>query len=256
MLCDGFEIEDEDNGLLVVRNFNIINGCQTTVSLARSTVDLTDVYVLARIISPPETIVDDIIKFKNSQNPIKMWDIASQHKTQRRLRREFGELLRPYIYLTRRGSRPTGGLAKYRDDEGKLRQIQFEQAGQNASAFRAQPMLAYKDKALIFTKHHDEIFPPGVRVEEVLFQTICGEIAREAVIREIAKGNQEDNKILRKGGAFFVLAAMALIWSFGMEPATLSTSRPSKFKAVECNTDSQGTRSLRSTSIFPQQSKG
>jgi hypothetical protein len=48
MLCDGFEIEDEDNGLLVVRNFNIINGCQTTVSLARSTVDLTDVYVLAR----------------------------------------------------------------------------------------------------------------------------------------------------------------------------------------------------------------
>jgi len=102
-------------------------------------------------------------------------------------------------------------LAKYRDNEGKLRQIQFEQAGQNASAFRAQPVLAYKDKALIFTKHHDEIFPPGVRVEEVLFQTICGEIAREAVIREIAKGNQEDNKILRKGGAFFVLAAMALI---------------------------------------------
>ena len=72
MLCDGFEIEDEDDWLLVVRNFNIINGCQITVSLARSTVDLTDVYALARIISPPETIVDDIIKFNNSQNPIKM----------------------------------------------------------------------------------------------------------------------------------------------------------------------------------------
>jgi AIPR protein len=172
---------------------------------------LDDVYVLTRIISPPEQIVGDIIMYNNSQNPIKMWDIASQHKTQRRLRREFEHLPHPYIYLTRRGSRPTGGLAVYRDDEGKLRQIQFEQAGQNAAAFRGQPVLAYKDKALIFTKHHDDIFPPDVRVEEVLFQTVCGEIAREAVIGEIAKGNHEDNKILKKGGAFFVLAAMGLI---------------------------------------------
>lgn len=140
-----------------------------------------------------------------------MWDIASQHKTQRRLRREFDQLPRPYIYLTRRGSRPTGGLTKYRDTDGKLRQIQFEQAGQNAAAFRGQPVLAYKDKALIFTTHHDDIFPPDVRVEEVLFQTICGEISRETVIREIAKGAEDDNKILKKGGAFFVLAAMALI---------------------------------------------
>jgi hypothetical protein len=168
MLCDGFEIEGES--VLKIRNFNIINGCQTTVSLARSAVGLDEVSVLTRIINPPEDIVDDIIKYNNSQNPIKMWDIASQHKTQRRLRREFEQLPRSYIYLTRRGTRPTGGLAKYRDDEeGKLRQIQFEQAGQNAAAFRGQPVLAYKDKALIFTKHNDEIFPLDVRVEEVLF---------------------------------------------------------------------------------------
>jgi hypothetical protein len=210
MLCDGFEIS-ANKGVVRVKNFNIINGCQTTVSIARTSVNLKGVYVLARIISPPEHIVDDIIRYNNSQNPIKMWDIASQHKTQRRLRRKFERLPGPYIYLTRRGSRPTGGLAKYRDEQGRLRQIQFEQAGQNAAAFRGMPVLAYKDKALIFTKHHDEIFPPDVRVEEVLFQTICGEIAREAVIREIAKGNLEDNKILKKGGAFFVLGATSLI---------------------------------------------
>lgn len=192
-----------------------------TVSLAKAGVELDDVHVLARIIDPPENIVDEIIRYNNSQNPIKMWDIAAQHKTQRRLRREFEHLSRPYIYLTRRGSRPTGGLAKYRDDEGKLRQIQFEQAGQTAAAFRGRPVLAYKDKALIFTKHHDEIFPPDVRVEEVLFQTVCGDIAREAVIKEIAKGNPDDNKILRKGGAFFVLAVMALILELRNGPAYL-----------------------------------
>jgi hypothetical protein len=92
-----------------------------------------------------------------------------------------------------------------------LRQIQFEQAGQHAAAFRGQPVLAYKDKAAIFTKHHDEMFPHDVRVEEVLFQTICGDVAREVVIREFARGDQDDNRILKKGGAFFVLAVMASI---------------------------------------------
>jgi hypothetical protein len=57
--------------------------------LARKIHPTSNVHVLARIINPPEDIVDDIIRFNDSQNPIKMWDIASQHKTQRRLRREF-----------------------------------------------------------------------------------------------------------------------------------------------------------------------
>jgi hypothetical protein len=64
---------------------------------------------------------------------------------------------------------------------------------------------------LIFMKHHDEMSPPDARVAEVLFQTVCGEICRETVVREIAKGNQDDNRILKRGGAFFVLAAMAAI---------------------------------------------
>jgi AIPR protein len=210
MLCDAFEVDNQEEAVKV-SNFNIINGCQTTVSVAQAPGDLAGVHVLARIINPPNDIVDDIIKYNNSQNPIKMWDIASQHKAQRRLRREFEQLPEPYIYLTRRGSRPTGGLAKFRDRDGKLRQIQFEQAGQNAAAFRGQPVLAYKDKTLIFMKHHDEMFPPDARVAEVLFQTVCGEICRETVVREIAKGNQDDNRILKRGGAFFVLAAMAAI---------------------------------------------
>ena len=172
---------------------------------------LEDAHVLARIIKPPKEIIDEIIKFNNSQNPIKVWDIASQNKVQRRLKAEFETLSSPWIYLTRRGSRPTSGLRKFRDVDGKLRMIEFEIAGQHCAAFRGWPLLAYKDKAMIFTRSHDDGFPKDVRCEEVLFSHICGELARVVTTREIAKGEQSQNIVLKKGGAFFVLAVMGAI---------------------------------------------
>lgn len=208
VICDAYQIED---GRIVMNNFSIINGCQTTVSLASASGALKEVDVLTRLINAPQDVVDDIIRFNNSQNPIKMWDIASQNKTQRRLRREFEGLSKPYIYLTRRGSRPTGGLKKFRDSAGKLRQVQIDVVGQYAAAFKGMPVVAYKDKGLVFTKFHDQLFPPDIRVEEVLFECICGDICREIVIGEIANGNPESVSILKKGGTFFVLATVAQI---------------------------------------------
>lgn len=75
-----------------------------------------------------------------------------------------------------------------------MRQIKFEQAGQYAAAFRGDPILAYKNKTLIFMQRHDEVFPNDVGVEDVLFQTRCGELARKTVIRKIAKVNQDGNR--------------------------------------------------------------
>ena len=83
--------------------------------------------------------------------------------------------------------------------------------GQYAAAFRLKPVLAYKHKAFIFWRHHDDIFPPDVRVEEVLFQWICGEIARETVQSVIQKKRNDETRILKKGGTLFVLAAMTKI---------------------------------------------
>jgi hypothetical protein len=77
--------------------------------------------------------------------------------------------------------------------------MEFEEAGQHSAAFRGYPVLAYKDKASIFTKHHDEIFPKDVRCEDVLFHHICGLIAREVTVNEIGKGIVEESRILKKG---------------------------------------------------------
>ena len=209
-ICDSFS----DSGSSVkVSNFSIVNGCQTTVSLAQKlSEEDRRVCILARFIAASASIVDDVIRFTNSQNPIRSWDIASQDKVQRRLKREFDKLQKPYIYLTRRGDRPKGQLSRYRD-HGKLRQVRFDVMGQYAAAFRGDPVLAYKQKAFIFSRHHDEVFPPDVRVEEVLFEWTCGEICRGIVQKAVRERDEEDVRILRKGGTLFVLATMGRVAS-------------------------------------------
>ena len=209
-ICDSFTTQKSGVHLT---NFSIVNGCQTAVSLAQGPKETTkEVSVLARFIAAPAEIVDDVIRFTNSQNPIRTWDIASQDKTQRRLKTEFDKLKEAYIYLTRRGTRPRGDLKRYRED-GKLRQIRIDIIGQYAAAFRSDPVLAYKYKALIFSRYHDTVFPPDVRVEEVLFQWVCGEICKSAMQDAIARKKEEEVRILKKGGTLFVLAVMSRILS-------------------------------------------
>lgn len=195
-----------------VKDFSIVNGCQTTVSIGLAPNALNNVSVLVRFIAASSRIVDDVIRCTNSQNSIRTWDIASQDKTQRRLKKEFGKLNKPYIYLTRRGDKPSGELTRFRED-GKLRQIRIDVAGQYSAAFRGDPVLAYKHKAFIFSERHDDFFPPDVRVEEVLLQWVCGEVCKDVVADAIAKGNSEDTeiRILNKGGILFVLATLARI---------------------------------------------
>jgi hypothetical protein len=210
VICDDFSLDDSKVKLV---NFSIVNGCQTAVSLAQGPkANVIEVSVLVRFIAAPAGIVDDIIRYTNSQNPIRTWDIASQDRTQRRLQAGFEKLSKPFIYLTRRGARPKTDLNKFREG-GKLRQIRVDIMGQYAAAFRDDAVLAYKHKAFIFSKYHDDVFPPDVRVEEVLFQWICGDIVREVVQEAMRSKTDPELRILKKGGTLFALAAMSRILS-------------------------------------------
>lgn len=179
------------------------------MSLAENDGDDPELLVLVRCIAASAEIVDNVIRYTDSQNPIRTWDIASQDKTQRRIKSEFDKLDKPYIYLTRRGDKPSGNLKRYRDGS-KLRQIKIDIAGQYLAAFRGIPTLAYKHKTLIFSRHHDEVFSPDIKVEEVLLAWICGEVCK-SIIWEMIKSNPDHARILKKGGTLFVLAIMSEI---------------------------------------------
>jgi hypothetical protein len=202
-VCDSFQYK---SNRIILKNFCIVNGCQTTVSLAENKGTSADLQVLVRLIAASDDIIDNVIRYTNSQNPIRPWDIASQDKTQRRLRADIDKMKKPYIYLTRRGARPTGDLSKYREG-GKLRLIPFDLAGQYMAAFKGKPGLAYKDKALIFSRHHDEFFNPDLRGEEVLFVWLSGQKCRGVVLESI-KNSEGDARILKRGGTLFSLAVL------------------------------------------------
>lgn len=215
-ICDDYT--GPTNGKITLTNFSVVNGCQTTVTLANaSTSALADVRVLVRFIRASERVIDSIITFNNSQNPIRLWDLSSQDKLQKKLKKELAAMPQPFFYALRKGE--TQKLteterATFRRD-GKVQQIPRDVNAQFLAAFRGLPSIGYKDKGKVFSIHRDEVFPPQMRPEEIVLVWQAGKVAKELVKRELeeAIGNEDENRvaILKRGAAFFVLAIMGVI---------------------------------------------
>jgi AIPR protein len=76
-----------------------VNGCQTTVSLANASKDaVEDIRVPVRFIRASEKVIDSVITYNNSQNPIRLWDLNSQNKLQKKLKKQIAELPQPFFY--------------------------------------------------------------------------------------------------------------------------------------------------------------
>jgi hypothetical protein len=216
-VCDGYERDDEN---LTLENFSIVNGCQTTVTIANSPpMAAKKVRVLARFIAAPEKAIDSIIRYTNSQNPIRVWDLTAQDKLQKRLRRELAALPQPFLYILRKGE--TRQLSqeerrKYRrGGAGALCAIQRDLAAQYLAAFRGLPAIAYKDKGRVFSSYYDDVFPDQIRAEEVVLVWQAALAAADLVKGELESAAQNTDMgrvaILKRGAKFFVLATMSII---------------------------------------------
>lgn len=214
-ICDQYTRKDSK---IALANFSIVNGCQTTVSLANATLQAArESKVLVRFIASPEGVIDSIIRFTNSQNPIRLWDLNAQDKLQKRLKRELAELPKPYLYVLRRGEKRQlthDERKKYKRD-GKLQVIQHDLNAQYLAALRGLPAIAYKDKGKVFSTHRDEVFPAQVRAEEVALAWQAGNVAKDLVKVELAAAAKGEDKrrlaILKRGATFFTLAIMGIL---------------------------------------------
>lgn len=217
-ICDRYDV-DEDTGNLTLHNFSIVNGCQTTVSVANSKNDASrEVTLLARFIAASrEPVVDSIIRYTNSQTPIRPWDIGSQDKVQKRLQKDFARDPHPFFYALRPGEVRNLSQAdrKRFTRNGKLQVIQYDLLAQYLAAFNGLPSVAYKDKGKVFTTFRETVFATDLRVEQAMLSWLGGEVAEEAVreaIKEAAARDEKDEvRILKRGGKMFVLAVMAII---------------------------------------------
>ncbi len=217
MVCQTYRYRPRKR-VVELRNFSVVNGCQTTVCLHRSAGTITDqVDVLVKMVSPTNEVIDRIIEFTNSQSPIRSWDIKSQDKVQRRLREDLAALPTPYFYAIRKGeyeTLPAAQKKKFRD-KGQKRVIQFDSAAQYLGAFRDRAYFAYKFKTRLFEDLYRDVFPEDIDAKVLPFVWQIGEIVRDLVREEVAKAAAESDfdkvRILRKGCRIYLIAVVELL---------------------------------------------
>ena len=214
----------------------IVNGAQTTGALARVPVgDLGDVDVLARFVkSSDPQIIDDIIRFNNSQNPIRPSDFRSRDPHQGRLRSEFTKIPDVTYLGARRGGH--SDVAKKPSNY-----ISSDTAAQALAAVHLDPVTAYHDLRLIWERDdlYSTYFGDHTSATHIVFcfallrsvQDLKADlVAREAELT----GNEGDAlSFLRKRGATFLLvAAIASTLDTILDRAVTSTYRLSFGPAV------------------------
>lgn len=208
LVARAFKVAD-DKTSVEMTDFSIVNGCQTTVSISEeSEAAANDVSVLARVVAANPDLVDSIIRFTNSQTPIKLWDLSARDKLQRRIQKELAELAQPWFYALRRGELDTHPDKDKFGAYGSRRVLEFPLTAQLLAALRGLPVEAYKDKARLFTTHRDKVFPNDTSASDVLWAWTIGQASEHAIKNYKEKLEPDDAvlAILRRGARFFVTA--------------------------------------------------
>ncbi len=170
-VCTKLKVDKEKN-LLSVENFQIINGAQTVGAIVDA-LPHEDTLVLLRITesssskSQKKTINDNIIKYNNTQNVVKVSDFCANDPIQKWLESEFAkQKTRPHIPMITY-QRRRGGIVK-----SKGRQtLRLEDLGKIRYAFEIEPTLVINSPKDLFTSkssHSEGAYEKGFGVVNTL----------------------------------------------------------------------------------------
>lgn len=145
IVCDSFEFE-EKTGIIQLKKMQVVNGCQTTKTLARFLSEnekeiADDVEILARITETQERdLSDKIARYNNSQTEVKDSDLLSNENAQKRLEKEVEKC--GWIYLRQRGQEVKYAEKHLRkmflDKKRSKKVIEFVKTTQRCIAFDLQ----------------------------------------------------------------------------------------------------------------------
>ncbi len=166
IVCDDATQESSrGRDILRVWNPQVINGQQTTRTLARSLRKGPRASVLVRVIRVPregtgsaqnfETLVSRIVAATNSQNAIRPSDLMSNDRRQIEIERQLRKL--NYLYLRKR---MTKGEAKRAAGLRHLRPVKKEELAQAVAACQLDPAILREGKERLFEdRWYGQIFP-------------------------------------------------------------------------------------------------
>ncbi len=143
-----------------LKHFSIVNGCQTTVSLCNAVANepnAGNAQVMVRVVGAKKALVTDIVRFNNTQNPVKLSAVRLLDPIQEALRLRFQTI--DYSYAPKQeGAR----AAK------TLNRIELERIAQYLAATKEETVLeAVSKKIELFDRSYKNIFPRSLKAEEV-----------------------------------------------------------------------------------------
>ncbi len=190
-VCESIRVETTESGTrLDARDFQIVNGCQTTATLfeafdkGQGDAQLENVFVLLRVIEAPKSIAPLIMQRTNTQNPMKAEDDKANDARQIRLKVEFDRLVPPWFYEHKRGVWVSEypykkDKTKYLRTEGGYRHIAMKDLAQAGLAFLGNPAGSIEGPRFVFqsAERYDQVFPEKAQAAQLLFPYVLYEAA-------------------------------------------------------------------------------
>ena len=176
--CKSFQFEDATT--LTAEDFQIVNGCQTTVTLAdQETSVIDDTLVDLKLVVAGVDLAEAIATSSNSQTALKAKDYVSFERQQRLLQSDFSDLQPPWYYEIKQGYwrfvLTDKDRARYKTGARK-RHIEVQPMAQASLAFRDHPSEALDRVRFVFQgitsqeerQWYDRAFPPGVKAQQLI----------------------------------------------------------------------------------------
>lgn len=165
---------------LKLKRFSIVNGCQTTSSLVRAKAPAS-AKVLARVIAAKVGLKNEIVRYNNSQNAVKIWTVRAVDDIQEQLRREF--LAIDIDYAPKQA-----GSRKKRNPNI----IELDKVTQFLASSEQQHLIqAIDNKSELFDEPYQKLFKRGIRTPAVYLAWMTGTCA-EQERQKLADGLGDD----------------------------------------------------------------
>ncbi|MGK5055345.1 AIPR family protein [Janthinobacterium sp. LB2P49] len=182
-------IEEITKKKFTLRHFSIVNGCQTTVSLAKAIASSTTAakaQVLVRVVGAKKTILTDIVRYNNTQNPVKLSAVRLLDPIQEGLRNSFLSI--DYSYAPKQeGARAIKNPKR----------IELDKIAQYLAAMSEETILdAVRRKTELFDKVYKTIFPRGLQAERVYLAWLLAQQV-EAERMTLLKANDSPDTVIK-----------------------------------------------------------
>lgn len=219
---------------LSVKGLAVVNGAQTTGAIGNLLTEPSEsLRVAVRFYkASDQEFIENIIRYTNSQNAIEAADFRSTDSVQRRLRQQFDEIQGADYNGGRRGS---GGDKIQRKPD----LLPNYTVGQALSAFHGDPVIAYNEKARIWSDNesYSKVFKDETTAAHIIFvfsllraieQRKQELVTKGKIAGQLTQQQMKEMELYRSPGAQFFL--MSIIASY-LEVA-IGEPIPNRFRLI------------------------